>query len=79
MKEMNVYDFCNRFYKGQEIRLHVWVFTNDTEECEHKTYTDKFDHDLYHYRDTEVIQFNCPKRNVIEIIACRDLRTNKES
>lgn len=75
MNKINVYDFCNMFYKGQEIRLHVWTFHNDgTETCEHKTYTSRFDSELFKYRNAEVTQFNCVKRNCIDVIATIDNR-----
>ena len=75
MKEMNVYNFCSMFCKGQEIRLHVWTFNPDnTETCIHKTFTDRFDSELFKYRNAEVTQFSCVKRNCIEIIATIDNR-----
>ena len=75
MNKINVYDFCIMFFKCQEIRLHVWTFhENETETCEHKTYANAFDSELYKYKDAQVTQFKCVKRNVIDIIAVRDNR-----
>lgn len=75
MNKINVYDFCYMFNGCKEIRLHVWTFHSDGKEtCEHKTYTDRFDIELFDYKDAEVAQFKSVKKNVIEIIAIRDNR-----
>lgn len=79
MKEMNVYNFCMNFYKCKEIRLHVWTIHEDeSETCSHKVFTDKFDSRLYNYTDAKVMQFECVKKGVIDIIAIRDMREEKD-
>ena len=79
MEKINVYRMVGMFYKGQEIRLHIWTIHEDgSETCFHKTFSDRFDHELFNYRDCEVIQFNAVKKNTIEIIAMRDMRKDAE-
>lgn len=75
MNKINVYDFCMMFHRCKEIRLHVWTLHDtDKETCEHKTYTDRFDSELFKYKNAEVTQFNCVKKDCIEIIAVIDNR-----
>lgn len=73
MTRISLYDFCMMSFKVTEFKCHVWTINKTTEEetCEHFTINDKFHDKLRNYRDTEVAQFKCLKRNTIDIIATR--------
>ena len=73
MMKVNLYDFCMSSFQVKEFQCHVWTINKATEEetCEHFTINDKVHDKLWDYRDTEVAQFKCLKRNTIDIIAMR--------
>ena len=66
---METFKFVLMAHQVTEITLHKWFRDENGEEnCEHKTFFDKWDDELYEFCEgTVIMQFKAMKKNSIDV------------